>query len=236
MSQHTHRPRSVNPSEPSRDGEAREPDGPADTSIGPAALEAPAATPQTPDPFDVEALRLPQDFGAGLGVKKALLAIPVIKPAKDWWVRVHPSEEYRRPAGVIEKKGDRGQEIYFVAPALWSELSLATEPTFKFKLLATAINRQGTLFIWEVNYARRDGRTDEWSRTALEAVNMATAGWVRVAANLGAGFYDVFQASGSLPDPRWPDVPFRELLRIAFKDRLIESLDHPVLRELRGEV
>ena len=27
----------------------------------------------------------------------------------------------------------------------------------------------------------------------------------------------------------------RELLRVAFKGRLIDSLDHPVLKKLRGE-
>jgi hypothetical protein len=37
-------------------------------------------------------------------------------------------------------------------------------------------------------------------------------------------------------EPEWPEVPFGELLRIAFRDRLIESLDHPVLRRLRGEI
>jgi hypothetical protein len=46
----------------------------------------------------------------------------------------------------------------------------------------------------------------------------------------------VFDACGDLPDPEWPNTPFRELLRVAFKDRFIDNLDHPVLRKLRGEV
>jgi hypothetical protein len=65
---------------------------------------------------------------------------------------------------------------------------------------------------------------------------MAMKGWVRVVANMGLGGYDVFQASGALPDPDWPDVPFREYLRLAFKDRYIDNRDHPILRRLRGEV
>jgi hypothetical protein len=241
MSQQSHRIRSVTPSGPSGsglplDGEAREPDSPADTGFDPAAFEGPAPPPQAPgsDPFDPASLRLTQDFGAGLGVKKALLSVPVRKPDRAWWVRVHASEDYRIPTAVIELKGERGSETYLVAQPLWPEL--ATEATFKRKLLATAINRQKTLFIWEVNLPRPDGRADEWSRTALEAVNMATAGWVRVTANMDAGAYDVYQATGQLPEPEWPDLPFRDLLRIAFKDRFIDSLDHPVPRRLRGEV
>jgi hypothetical protein len=191
---------------------------------------APPPTP-APDPFDPQALRLSQDFSAAAGVKKALLTVPVRKPHNSWFVRAHPSPDYRFETAVIELKEDR--EIYLVAPDLRD--ALATEPTFKPKMLATAVNRQGVLFLWEVNLPRSDGRIDEWSRTALEAVTLATKGWVRVTANTAVGGYEVIQATGQLPGPAWPDLPLRELLRIAFRERYIDGLEHPVLRRLRGE-
>jgi hypothetical protein len=70
----------------------------------------------------------------------------------------------------------------------------------------------------------------------LEAVNLAVTRWVRVVANLSLGGYDVFEAAGNYSEPQWPDLPFVELLRIAFKDHFIESRDHPVWRRLRGEI
>lgn len=188
--------------------------------------------PAAPDPFDPESLRLPQDFGAGLGVKKALLTVPCRKPDKSWFVRVHPDPKYRLQTAVIEMKEDR--ETYLVSPALWP--TLATEATFKTKLLATAVNRQGVLFLWELNLPRPDGRQDEWSRSALEALGLAIKGWIRIAANMSLGAYDVFKAEGQLSEPEWPELPFGDLLRIAFKDRFINNLDHPILRRLRGEV
>ena len=48
--------------------------------------------------------------------------------------------------------------------------------------------------------------------------------------------YDIDVAMGAFPDPIWPSVTFPELLKIAFKGRMIEDLDHPVLRRLRGEI
>jgi hypothetical protein len=194
-------------------------------------LSPPPSSPG-PDPFDPASLRLPPDFNAGLGVRKALLTVPVRKPDKSWFVRVHPEEAYRIQTCVIDLKEDR--ETYLVARPLWSEL--ATEAIFKPKLLATATNRQNVVFLWEVNLPRQDGRVDEWTRTALEATNRATKNWVRVAANMSLGAYDVFEATGPLPDPEWPTTPFPELLRVAFKDRYIDDLNHPVLRRLRGEV
>jgi hypothetical protein len=195
-------------------------------------LERPAPPASGPDPFDPESLRLSSDFAAGVGVKQALLAVPVRKPAKSWFVRVHPDPAYRLQTAVIELKEDG--ETYLVAPRLWPDL--AAESTFSPRALFTAINRQGVVFIWPVRLPGPDGRLDEWSRTALDAAEMAAKGWVRIAANMPLGAYDVFRATGQLPEPEWPDVPFRELLCIAFRDRFIQSLDHPVLRRLRGEV
>jgi hypothetical protein len=120
-----------------------------------------------------------------------------------------------------------------VASALWP--NLAGESTFSPRALFVAVNRQGVLFLWSIRLPGADGRVDEWSRTALEAADLARKGWVRVAANMALGAYEVFQAVGQLDEPEWPSTPFSELLRVAFKDRFIDTLDHPVLRRLRGE-
>jgi hypothetical protein len=58
--------------------------------------------------------------------------------------------------------------------------------------------------------------------------------WIRVKANMRLRAYEVFQAENSIPDPEWPDLSFDAITRIAFKDRVITSLDHPVVKRLRG--
>ena len=184
-----------------------------------------------PDPFDLVALRQSQDFLTTLDVKEALLTVPVRKPAKEWWVRTHPSQDFRINAAVLELKEE--QETYWVTPTLWPGLS--TESTFSPRALITAINRQKVVFIWPIRIPGEDGRLDEWSRSALEAAEMAQHNWVRVQANMGLKAYQVAEAEDQ-SEPDWPTQTFDELLRIAFKDRLIESLDHPVLKRLRGEV
>ena len=51
------------------------------------------------------------------------------------------------------------------------------------------------------------------------------------------GAYEMYRARGDLGDPRWTDKTLDEMLVLAFKgDLLINSIDHPVLRELAGEV
>jgi hypothetical protein len=187
----------------------------------------------SPDPFDPAALRLTPELAATTGVKKVLLTIPVHKPHKSAFVRAHRDPAYRITAGTIELEEERG-EIYLIAAPLWPEM--AAEPAFKPRLLVTSITRQGGLFLWPLNLPRPDGRVDEWTRTGLEALRYATESWVRVYANMAVGGYEVAQATASLPEPEWPDLTLRQILRIAFRERLIESQDHPVLRRLRGEV
>ncbi len=190
-----------------------------------------AAKPEA-DPFDLAALRLSQDFASAVGVKKLVTTIPVRKPVNEWFVRTHPDPAYWLQTALLELKGDR--EIYLVAPGLWPELT--SEPTFSPRELATAINRQGVLFLWPIRLPGADGKIDAWSRSAMDAADEAKSRWVRVSANMSLGAYDVAVAPAQLPEPEWPGITFQEIIKIAFRDKMISEWNHPVLRRLRGEV
>jgi hypothetical protein len=208
--------------------------------IDPASLNAETNRPGEPqlgvavpiNPFDPARLRLTQDFASAVGVKKKIITVPVRKPDKSWFVQVHPDQNYHLETAVIELKEDR--ETYLVDPELWPDL--AAEATFGHRALFTTITRQHVVFIWPIRLPGQDGRLDEWNTSALEAATMAQGKWVRVMANMHLGAYEVYEAQGELSAPQFPDVPFADLLHIAFKDCYIDSLDHPVLRKLRGEV
>ena len=60
--------------------------------------------------------------------------------------------------------------------------------------------------------------------------------WVRVTSNMSLGAYEIFEASGDLPEPVWPDFSFQEILRIAFRDRILDRADHPFVQPLQGIV
>jgi hypothetical protein len=182
-----------------------------------------------PDPFDPENLRLDQSFVETSGVKKLLTTVPVRKPNNQDFVRVHPGEDYRLNAAVIELREDR--EIYLVLPTVAAQLPAECAPV----TLYTGINRQSVTFLWPVKLPTPDGKRNEWHRSAAEAAERAMGCWLRVRANMDLGAYEQFEASSTIPDPIWPTATLRELLKIGFKDRLVDSLDHPVIKRLRGE-
>jgi hypothetical protein len=181
-----------------------------------------------PDPFDLNSLRLDQSFIESAGVKKLLTTVPVRKPNPQDFVRTHPDPAYRAALAIIELKDDR--ETYLVPPPIARDLP----GEYAMAMIYTAINRQGVVFLWPVLLPAPDGRILEWHRSAAEAAELAMKRWVRIKSNMSLRAYEMFEAASTIPDPEWPELPFQELLRIGFRDRLVDRLDHAVVKRLRG--
>jgi hypothetical protein len=185
-----------------------------------------------PNPFDPASLRLDQSFADTLGVKKLLTTVPVDKPGRREFVRVHRDPAFRlTPAAIIEVKEDR--EVYLVLPGIAQQLPPGECSVVTLYL---TINRQNVLRLWPVKLPSPDGKHNEWHRTAAEAAEMAMKKWVRVTSNMSLGAYEILEATGKLPEPDWPAFSFEEILRIAFRDRIVDRTDHPLLQRLRGEM
>jgi hypothetical protein len=144
-------------------------------------------------------------------------------------VRVHPESAFRlTPAAIIEEKNDR--EVYLVTP----DILRAVEGEYAIVTLFTAISRQGTLFLWPVKLPNGEGKYNEWHRSGAEGAERAMEKWVRVTANMDLGAYDISEARGDLSEPIWPDYALEEILKIAFRDRLVDRADHPLVQRLLG--
>jgi hypothetical protein len=191
-----------------------------------------ASAPVPPDPFDVTRLRLPADDDAALGVRELLVTVPYKKPSKEQFVRVHPDPAYRCTGWLIELKDDDG-ECFWVDPSLRSHL--AEEPTFGKRLVVTAIARSGAVFLWGLRMPGPDGKTPDWVTIPLEAARCAETRWTKLFWDQSQRRHRVKVSEHLDDEPTWPPQSFAELLRLAFKDRVITALDHPILQKLRGE-
>ena len=180
---------------------------------------------------DLSKLRLSQEFLKTAGAKKILTTVPVRKPNKQDFVRVHPDPTFREAFAVIELKEDR--EHYLIMPDIAAALSTEIVTV----MLYTTINRQRVITLWPVQLPPSDGRRrNEWHRSAQEAAERAMERWIRVVANMSLGAYEMSLALGAIPDPAWPELTFKELLRIAFRDCFVDNPDHAVVKRLRGQV
>jgi len=164
-----------------------------------------------------------------IGVKRALTVVPVRKPNRQEFFRTHPNEEYAVQMATLELKTEN--ETYAVSP----EVAMAIPGETRIVRLTTTINRQGNVFLWPVLLPSNEGREMAWHSSAREAAERAQSNWVRMVANMGGGYYDIWEADGSVAEPQWPEHTFLQLLKVAFGNgRLIDREDHPVLQQLLG--
>ncbi len=187
-------------------------------------------SPKVGGSFDLSELRLSRDYAEGAGVKKLLTTIPVNKPNRQRFFRVNPDPNYQLPVAVIELKEEN--ETYLIHPRILNEIP----EDFKNKLLAVGVTRQGVLFVWPIGMPDSDGKYNPWHQSAREAAELAKTTWIRMVSNRELGAYEIYVAEGNLGDPKFPDLSMEEIIDIAFKDKIISDLDHPLLKQLRGGV
>jgi hypothetical protein len=183
------------------------------------------------DPFNVAALRLPPSYEQDAGVCLQLTTVPVRKPKRQEWVRVHPAPEYRADFALI--KMDDDSDFYLVHPRVLPEIE---NETTAFTIYTT-VNKSGTVFLWPVSRPKEeDRRPSEWVRSAHVAAGEGVKQWVRVVSNKSLAAYEIYTSQTLFSDPAWPEKTMDELLKIAFQTtgRFIETLDHPVIKQLQG--
>ena len=191
-----------------------------------------SGTAQEADPFDLKALREPQSL---VQVRKRRLSVPARKkPNRLDFVRTHPDPEYRVTLPIFRPgKSDSGgdEEMYFVHATVLGEMMSEC----RMHTIFTAVNLQGNVFLWCVPLPLDDGKEpNTWLMTNRAAAELAMNRWVRVASDVGAGAYSVIEYEGPPIEPVWPQEPFLDLLKLAFKNRIIDHPEHPMILRLSG--
>jgi hypothetical protein len=197
------------------------------TSPTPAAAPPPPITPPAEANLDLDRIRLPQLFTGQVLVRKLITTISIQKPKRNDYIQVHPTIEPMPVWTLVDE-----QETFVVT----GEIAVNFPHDVIAKELVLTITRLGNIFLWPLRIPEEDGRINNWHASAREARSRAKNAWVRVVSNMALGAYEVYEAAGVIPDPVWPTLSMDEIVRIAVKGRVIDSLDHPVLRKLRGEI
>jgi len=181
------------------------------------------------DPGDLTSFAINDDPGQTFA-KKALTTMSVRKPPKESFVRTSKDEDAWKTFSMVELKEEG--KWYLLSPPIAAALEAAGESTLIRARLVPTVDRHGNLFLWPLKVSDRE---NDWNLSAYRAARIAQDKWVRVQTNLAAGAYDTLVARIQNAEPTWPDEDFGTILKIVFEDRVITRLDHPVLKELRGE-
>lgn len=180
------------------------------------------------DPLDPEAMRfiMPTlDTSA-----PEMLTVAVGRPSDEEFIRVHPDPGFTMLNNIL----DFGRDTYIVAPAMLPHCGTKVRQA----VIVTYFGEYSGVGIWPVKRPKGDGTGfgASWSQSAMELAARARTSWVRLESNQTAQRYDCVTALGDLGEPRWPDMSFGDVLKLAFSDGgVIDHRDHPVLKALRGQ-
>lgn len=177
----------------------------------------------------LSSLRLPDTYSASGGTVLPLKAT-YGKLNKHRFCRVHPEDEYKFHCLTVDDK-DNG-ETYLASPNMAGHLgSLATPKTIRL-----AVDNAGTPRLIGEPDLDPTGRRNLWHSSLKHAIALAETEWIRVQANMSAGQYEITASANDLGFPRWPKQSMEELINDAFAGRIIDSPDHPYIRQIQGRI
>ncbi len=179
--------------------------------------------------FNFEDLRVTE--ATPIVVKRVVTSIPLKKPKSGVeFFRIRPESEWKFSTYMLDLggKGD-GEGKFLLKKALYREVI----DTKKLKLVTiyTGITYgSGEIFLSEIAQPDVEGKDNEFNRTRRIAYQIAETNWVKLQTNDSIGAYDTVLAISKLPDPEWPEEPENivKAIEIAFKDRFIDDINHPV--------
>jgi len=192
-------------------------------------------TPLAMDGFaDLEQFRLPQDYSEIQAIVDHTV-IPLRKPKKQHWFRVHPEIKMEGVPFLEVEQESGAPEMFMLHGKLLP--SLTDVPGISRRCLRLCVSRpNNTPFVWPIKLPTDSGaKHDDWARSALATARLAETRWLRMSSDMHLNAYKHFFAAASWSEPVWPQLELVEILRRSVgENHIINSLDHPVIRQLRG--
>lgn len=164
----------------------------------------------------------------GITLVKRLASIEVRKPKKQEWFRTHPKMFGEICIIRRESTGD----FYAVDPALARELAEEMREAF----ITAAISYDGALFLWPIIKPKADGSGIQLYENDLADLALSRQCWIRRQWSSGSKSYRVDQANTDR-SPEWPEnTDISAWITKGFRGRFIDSLEHQLVRQLRGDL
>jgi hypothetical protein len=119
-----------------------------------------------------------------------------------------------------------GRDPYLVTPKIAGQKK--EEDTIRPVLIVRYVTMAGEEGLWALKLNPPDGKSNNWNKSALNILELAESGWVRM---VNAGKHYRYQPSKKTlkeVPPKFTDRTFKDLIDIAFKDRIVNSLDHEI--------
>jgi hypothetical protein len=147
----------------------------------------------------------------------------------------HPDPDKRPVVMLVKPDGkDTDEEDWFLVDADVEEDLADVGLMYELVLCRTS---NGGYFLWRLKVEELGGRIDGYNETAREAFEEnAGKRWIKLKGDRKSRAYEAIKGGPITTAIRWPEFEIDELVRRAFRNRVVHSEDHALIRRLRGDI
>jgi hypothetical protein len=118
-----------------------------------------------------------------------------------------------------------GRDPYIVHPSITKEKE---EDTIRPVLLVRYVTMAGEEGLWPLKLNESDGKSNAWNASAMNILELAETRWVRLVNAKKHYRHNPSKKTLEQVPPKFTNRPFADLVNVAFKDRVVNSLDHEI--------
>jgi len=156
------------------------------------------------------------------------------RPEANMFVRIRPGEDFTDAIDLLVAKNasnssDRNP-VYVATDDVRPELERFIKP---HRVAVGITYHDKVQFLWV--RAISTG-SNSWTDSIMRAMDAAVNDWIALESDQPHDEYMIHHSPRSKEwgDPKWPDQTLEDVLALAFRDRVIDSLDHAVAKRLLG--
>lgn len=167
---------------------------------------------------------------------EALTTVLIARPDPDEFIRVHPGDDMRLTTVVFKQFRD----YYLIDPPVMDLLRAKVEDIARHistAMLRPYIARESAqISLWPLKMeSPYSVGGNVWNVSAFSVAKRCEVEWLRVSQSPNKNMYIGLRAEGPpFPDPVWPEFTIDQLVDMASRINIIDSIDHPLIRKLRG--
>ena len=102
----------------------------------------------------------------------------------------------------------------------------------KLRDLRLAQTVSGENFVLSTAAPTTKNNRNSWVRSAQEAIKQSIDNPIRV--TRGEDSFRIIKSQRPYPEPTWPDLSLEDMIELAFGERMITDMDHPLVKGLLG--
>jgi len=190
-----------------------------------------------PDPTNIKSIICKPKIP--ITIEETIAVDLVDKPRKEHWFRVRPFDLVEPvdcwPVNVFEYEhaGEMGKTQYLLDPESDAGKLLLMHGKLKPAVIVLGMYFHGGLFAWCVKTPMGQHRgADKWAHTRVQCAMIAQEQWITMESD--ATGYSPRHPASEFDPPEWDKHNTDELLNLACKDLVINSMDHEVIRLFTG--